>query len=168
VGRQVGFYAVGDDQRELLRHAEEAGLRAVPEVIPADSEVEGAAPTELGGDSELFYLIPDEVGIGEAIYFSMEQEPEHDRLNAAESPVIEFSPSTAEGDSVHDGRIYLALDREDQFYRVASRAFDRLARHIRGWEKTAELGLYVGPDTAGRARRGELRLMHHEQEVRVS
>lgn len=170
MGRQIGFYAIGEDYKGLMSRAKDLGLVGIPELVADDSDPEPAPPTEytLPADAYLFYLFPQEFGIGEAIYVELDDYPDFARLNAFGSPVIEVAPSAQQRERVSNGRLYLALEREDQFYKSISKYFDKLARHVKSWERTDQFGFYVGPETANLARNGEIRLMHHQVEVHVA
>ncbi|MET0625890.1 MAG: hypothetical protein ABW250_23350 [Pyrinomonadaceae bacterium] len=170
MGKQIVFYAVEEDHDLLLGHAQEAGLLALPELLPAGARPEPLHVREFNPEpgQSFFYLLPSEVAPVEVWYREVPGRPSVSKLDDSVSPVIEFAPSPRRDDAVHDGRLYLGMEKGEHLFDVVSKKFDRLARPIRGWARTTQFNFHVGPRTAELARAGDIRLMHHQIELKVA
>ncbi len=170
MGKQIVFYAVEEDHDLLLRHAQEVGLLALPELLPAGARPEPKPVAEFKPEAgqSFFYLLPSEVAPVEVWYREVPSRPSLSKLDDSVSPVIELAPSPWRDGGVYDGRLYLAMEKGEHIFNVASKKFDRLARPIREWARTTQFKLHVGPRTAELARAGDIRLMHHQIELKVA
>jgi hypothetical protein len=170
VSHQIGFYTIDDDETALCQRAEEVGLVAIPEYVPTDTTPKPTPPTKLAADKGArgWYLLPDTLAPVEAFYREVPSDPGQSRIMGQASPVIQFLRSPCDGRCVYNGRLYLATAHDDPRYPAVKKTYDQLVRFVRKWTRTDRFGFYVGPRTAEMARRGEIRLMHHQIELIVA
>ena len=170
MGKQIVFYAIGQDYRDLLNFLQNNGLKVLPEIIHTDTEIQSVLPDQfwISDSQEFFYLLPDTLSDVEALYVEMAINPSLSKLNPYASPVIELTPCKSKNNQVYDGRFYLELDPNDRFYSVILKKYNKVARYIRKWKKTDQFGFYVAPHTAELAKEGKIRLMHHQIELKVA
>jgi hypothetical protein len=173
MGQQTGFFAVEEDLRLLLDHAQRAGMLALPSIVPTETYdtdgISGVPPLEYRGASEsgAFYLVPESMPIVEAFYHELPGDPSGSMLASQVSPVIQVVPSQIRDGELSNGRIYFGLAQADRRYPVAHKAYERLTRFLREWDKTDQFRFHVGPRTAELAREGRIRLKHHNSELKV-
>jgi hypothetical protein len=163
MGSQVVFYAEGADDVALVRMLVDAGLRAMPYVVPSEEanamRVEAVTPgqpdtPQRGG---VLYLLPPGLAAVEAFYQPLRRDPSQAMLDTAHSPVIEYRPSARQGDKLEPGRLFLDTVKDDPRYPTVRKSFDALARQLRTWPRIDRY--HVGPHTAELARQGTLKLM---------
>lgn len=172
MAQQVNFYALEDDHSSILRMAQDVGLLALPRVVETElyelAQVKAVSPRKyrLAQGETYFYLIPDSIAVVEAFYEPMESDPEKSFLMAHVSPVIEFAPSYRLQDRVHHGRLYIDAPTHDPWSPQLYRAYEKLARSIRNWQKVMQ-HLYVGRKTMRLAKSGQIKLpgMHRKKPV---
>lgn len=160
MGKQVGFFAIEQDQQELIYLVEQLGCSAIPALVPDDIIPEAAPPSHyvLPESDRYFYLLPPGIPPAEAFYEETVNDPTWLILMPYVSPVIQFLPSQRSKNIVQDGRFFIGLDNGDQFYKRLEHTYNRVARHVRKWELIKEHRLYVGPHTAKLARSGAIQL----------
>lgn len=163
MAKQINFYALEKDHCSIRGMAQEAGLVALPRVVPT-TEIELAAPAtfspltfQLEPGEKYFYLIPQSVAVCEVFYQVMKSQPAKSWLMANVSPVIELSPSYRQGERVHHGRLYIDAPQHDPWSGDVYRAYETLARRIRRWQKVSR-SLYIGPLTMQLANNGLIKL----------
>lgn len=164
MGRQVRFYAVHSDYRDLLRYAQESGLLAMPQFVDTEAydrrgRVDGVPPLDYKGGTEgKLYLVPHDVPTVEVFYQAFKCDPARSYLAPHVSPVIEVGPCRRAGDKLYHSRIYIDAPSDGPGADRAYKAYERMARHIRTWSKV-EANLYVGPTTLERVTSCQVRLM---------
>ncbi len=169
MGQQVGFYAIDKDYDAFIQFIRESGFLGVPEIIPSDSLSQGLPLEKLAyADRPFFYLIPEEVSAAEAFYKELSDDPHSSKLLVHVSPVIELQPCKRQGDAIYDGRIYIGLGKEDRYYDLLLKKYRKLARYVRKWDRTDQFSFCVGPHTAEMAKEGQIKLMHHQIELKVA
>jgi hypothetical protein len=170
MGKQIVFYAIEQDYSDLLTFLQDNGLRALPEIIQTDTEIESVLLDQfrIPDSQEFFYLLPDTLSDTEAIYVEMAKNPSLSKLTTYGSPVIEFVPCKYRNNQVYEGRFYWELDSNDRFYPIILKKYNKIVRYIRKWEQTDQFGFYVAPHTANLAKKEKIHLMHHQIELKVA
>jgi hypothetical protein len=175
MGQQIGFYAIEEDYISLLQFAQEIGLRAIPELVSTDADGDAEAVEKIQTidfhipeGQTFFYLLPDSFATVEAFYEQLPSEPWLAKLMPYNSPVIEFTPCSYEGNKVYDGRFFFGTERDDPRYPVVQKMYNRLVRYVRKWARAGQTRFYVGPHTAELARNNRIHLMHNLVELKVT
>lgn len=171
MGKQVGFFADGADFHDLLVFAEQCGFRAFPNLIETDDEPEGVAPTEFQMSEKTgmthFHLIPSGVSAAEVLYDETD-DARVSRVMKHVSPVTEIRPSQREGNKLSDGRIHFNMASDVSHFRQGNKGYERLARHVRKWQKTRQYRFHVGPHTANEVTQAGLAIVHWNEELNIA
>jgi len=161
MGRQVGFFALEDDIRELLRLCERNGLREVPAEIRTGAFPQPALPSSFTGGHlpALFYLLPPDVTM-EAVVYLPAEDPRVSILQPDESVALQVVTCRKDDGAIHDGRVYFNTHRSHPLFGSVKREFERLSRYIGKWPCTSRFRFHVGPAAEAAAGEGRLQLVH--------
>jgi hypothetical protein len=160
VGSQVGFFADRKDFGDLLAVAQEIGLLVVPRCIERGTRPAAISPSELRGTDAIFGLFVGGTTTKHLVYEELPKPERESMLISRNSPVIEVMKCMTKRGSIANGRIYFNTSKHVAHYEEIRKAYERLARHIRKWDKTARYRFYVGPHTTMEVRTGRLKLDH--------
>lgn len=160
---QVSLFALPQDMGSLLSSAERAGAKAYPPVVPAGVTPAPLPLSRCAGrqDGASFVLLPARLATAEIFYTPLVDDPTRAQVDQANSPVVVVDACLLDGALLFNGRLFLDDEPSDPRHAAAKRLFATLRRVVGKWERTTKFGIYVGPETAARARSGKLTLRHH-------
>lgn len=170
MGKQVGFFANDKDYSELMKEAQAMGLVATTEITQIEDGPSVSTPTEfrLPEGNSFFYLFPESISPDELAFIPLREDPSLLKIDVREAPVIQINVSPIDGDKIGPpGRVYMGLKTSSEHYNTVSKLYNRLARRVKKWAKTAEFVFHVGPDTEQLVKEGKLRLMDFRLELKL-
>lgn len=160
MGRQVRIYATKEDIKIFMQFADSIDLVVIPEYIKTRSKFSTHSPKNIRWNNDfgsMIYLMPIEFGRKSIIYYKFSENEK--RIDASDTPVIEYNFRMLMHDIYTDGRIYLhtrnSFDREQNEFKLATKRYGQLKRFLNKWDRTDLFNIRVGPEASELISRGK-------------
>ena len=151
MGKSVRFYATDQDQDNLIAFAISKGFGLVPTRHPADEETSVCSLAdwkEIAGDDpyKILLLVPGFFG-NDCTKNPIPSALDLVAIQPRNAPVVELILRKA-ATVANEQRIYCNYDSSLPRSEECVKGFNVLARHVRGWVKSNQRNVWLGPQLA--------------------